>query len=367
VRRKTLSGGRYMNICFIGGKSYAGEVHSKKESSEVPYDNTEEVTEEMSEFTEDLSLIFNIKEKSSVDKDKRTVTAAFLQENIMSANGRFYPAETVRGAIHELEGKKSFIGHDTNDARDIVAVIRNPRMEGPLAVADFHFGCDEISEMMFQKIAGGLVDSTSIRAAGKTRRAKMGEKFVDVVRDLKIGTIDWVPEGGIKTARVLKVFETAPEFKEIDAKEENNMAGEELKQLQEQVDSLIKKVEELKGEIKEKDLEIKKRDDETRAAKLAAFKETKLATVPDEETRTLIREQLTGDSEEKITDQFEKQVKYFKAIREKAGLSDDDVVINPADKKDKKTKQYRNYNELLEDESVPREVRAKIISKKILL
>lgn len=32
VRRKTLSGNRYINICFIGGKSYAGETHTKKGS-----------------------------------------------------------------------------------------------------------------------------------------------------------------------------------------------------------------------------------------------------------------------------------------------------------------------------------------------
>lgn len=30
VRRKTLSGGRYMNICFLKGKSYAGHVHTNK-------------------------------------------------------------------------------------------------------------------------------------------------------------------------------------------------------------------------------------------------------------------------------------------------------------------------------------------------
>jgi len=29
VRRKTLSDGRYINICYLGGKSYAGEVHKK--------------------------------------------------------------------------------------------------------------------------------------------------------------------------------------------------------------------------------------------------------------------------------------------------------------------------------------------------
>jgi len=30
IRTKELSGGKYMHICFIGGKSYAGEVKKKK-------------------------------------------------------------------------------------------------------------------------------------------------------------------------------------------------------------------------------------------------------------------------------------------------------------------------------------------------
>jgi len=30
VRTKELSGGRYMHICFLNGKSYAGEVKTKK-------------------------------------------------------------------------------------------------------------------------------------------------------------------------------------------------------------------------------------------------------------------------------------------------------------------------------------------------
>jgi len=30
VRTKELSGGRYMHICFLNGKSYAGEVKKKK-------------------------------------------------------------------------------------------------------------------------------------------------------------------------------------------------------------------------------------------------------------------------------------------------------------------------------------------------
>lgn len=32
VRTKTLSGGRYIHVCFIDGKSYAGEVKTKKQT-----------------------------------------------------------------------------------------------------------------------------------------------------------------------------------------------------------------------------------------------------------------------------------------------------------------------------------------------
>lgn len=34
IRTKQLSGGKYMHICFLNGKSYPGEVKTKKESSE---------------------------------------------------------------------------------------------------------------------------------------------------------------------------------------------------------------------------------------------------------------------------------------------------------------------------------------------
>lgn len=30
VRTKKLKGGKYIKICFLKGKSYAGEVHEKK-------------------------------------------------------------------------------------------------------------------------------------------------------------------------------------------------------------------------------------------------------------------------------------------------------------------------------------------------
>lgn len=33
VRTKKLSGGRYIHICFLNGKSYAGEVRTKEKKS----------------------------------------------------------------------------------------------------------------------------------------------------------------------------------------------------------------------------------------------------------------------------------------------------------------------------------------------
>lgn len=33
VRTKKLSGNRYIRLCFIGGKSYAGEARHKKKAS----------------------------------------------------------------------------------------------------------------------------------------------------------------------------------------------------------------------------------------------------------------------------------------------------------------------------------------------
>ena len=32
IRTKKLSGGKYIYICFLNGKSYAGEVHTKAQS-----------------------------------------------------------------------------------------------------------------------------------------------------------------------------------------------------------------------------------------------------------------------------------------------------------------------------------------------
>ena len=34
VRRKTIKGGKYINICFLNGKSYSGHVHKGKKKDD---------------------------------------------------------------------------------------------------------------------------------------------------------------------------------------------------------------------------------------------------------------------------------------------------------------------------------------------
>ncbi|MBE3088171.1 MAG: hypothetical protein IMZ71_03525 [Chloroflexi bacterium] len=44
VRRKTLKGGKYINVCFLNGKSFAGEVHEGKKKEPEKKDTEEKDT-----------------------------------------------------------------------------------------------------------------------------------------------------------------------------------------------------------------------------------------------------------------------------------------------------------------------------------
>ena len=171
----------------------------------------------------DLSLIYEMKEKI-VDEQKRTVIAGVLEEDVLSANNRFYPAKIVRKAISTLSGKRSLVTHESNDPRDVVAKIIEARMKGKLGVATFKFGTDATSEAVFSKVKEGLIDAVSIRGNGSTKRAKLegSETFVDVVEELEISSVDWVVEGGISSARVMQVFEQAPQINYTNEQEPRN-------------------------------------------------------------------------------------------------------------------------------------------------
>ncbi len=305
----------------------------------------------------ELGLQFSIKEKS-IDTDKRTVLAGVLEENILSANNRFYPARVVRESMSNLVGKKSLVGHDTSDVRDVVAKVVESRMEGKLGIAKFKFGEDAGSQTVFQKVKEGLIDSVSIRANGETRRAKIGEEFVDVVESLDIFSVDWVLEGGVKSAKVLKVFESAPEIK--DAKEELNM--DELKELQGQVKEQGEKIDKLIEANETLQEENKKLKEESTQKTLEAHKKSLIAKISDEKSRELVEARLTGKTIKELDAQFEAEVKYLKALNKSVGVNEEEVVVKPTDKGKQEDDGPSDMYEFMEHKEIDKKDKAEALS-----
>lgn len=333
--------------------------------------NEQEIKEKMSKLQEiegkkkvdsasDFSVTCSIKEKK-VDEKTRTVRAGVLEKDSLSANNRFYPAEIVTKAIEGLTGKRSLVGHDTDDVRDVVAKITSSGFEGAVGFAEFQFGTDEVSEQIFSKVKEGLIDSVSIRANGSSKRAKMGEIYVDVVEYLDILTVDWVLEGGVASAKVMKVFESAPNF----VYENEQKEREQMEELKKQIEEQAKKITALEAENKalaEKldasEKKVKESEDKAKAAELESHKESLLSSVEDAEVRTLIKSQLTAVTKEEIGKQFEAQVKHYKAIAEKAGSKA--PVIRPTD--EKKGEGFNSVREALDSDKLSQDEKAQLLS-----
>ena len=360
VRTKNLGDGKYMRICFLGGKSYAGEVRTKRDGESVEFDYKDGEFPESAPARMDCSLIFESKNQK-IEEESRTVISGVLEEDILSDNDRFYPAGIVRQAIESLPGKKSLIGHDTDDPRDVVATISGAKMEGKIGYAAFKFGRDSISEMMFQKIKDGLINSVSIRAFGETRRAQLDEKFVDVIEKLDIFSVDWVLEGGIKSAKVARVFEQSPTITYDTETDNSNNGGldkimeEKLKKAEEDLSAALKKIEELTAQLKEKDDAVKARDAEL----LEAYKNLKLSTLSDKEVAALIKEQLTATSKEDIDKQFDKQIKLLEELQKKAKASV--PIVKPVDEEHKED--IKTVDEYLASKTIKKEDKVKALKE----
>lgn len=355
-------------------KEFRATLKSVKELEEdidleikVLDEDEDEDKDKIKVFKESVSISCKLLEKS-VDAKKRTVIAGVLQENTLSSNNRFYPASIVQEAIKSLPGKRALIGHDTNNVEDVVAKITGSFMKDGIGFAEFKFGTDTKSDLIFNKIKEGLIDSTSIRATGETKRGKIDGEFVDVVESLSVASVDWVVEGGIEAAKVAQVFEQAPDInyntkgKEKELKEKEDMEKVEVlqKQLDEQnkkLDDLIKVNETLKTDKESSDSELSKQ-------KLETYKESKLSAIPDEEIRALVKEQLTATDEKALDEQFGRQVKYHEAIRVKAGLKNNEVHIVPTDKTndDDKTLEFKDVNGFMESKQISKKVKCEALS-----
>lgn len=292
----------------------------------------------------DLSLIFEMKEKA-IDEQKRTVVAGVLEEDVLSANNRFYPAKVVRKAMASLSGKRSLVTHESNDPRDVVAKITEAKMKGKVGIATFKFGTDSMSEAVFSKVREGLIDAVSIRASGVTKRAKINDSFVDVVEELDISSVDWVVDGGISAARVMQVFEQSPELN-FNVKE-NDMS--ELEDLKKQIEENNKKIAEMEKKAAEEKAASEKAIEEANKKaseeKLNAYRSKKLSSIKNDGLRAYVGENITGNSEKEIDESFDKHVKFFEKFTKENKLKEE-IIVKPNDVKE--GNKPNNVNELLE-------------------
>jgi len=132
VRTKSLKDGKYIHMCFLGGKSYAGEVKSKQELS--PEDLKNIYTEEVNDMDFKESLVFSFKE-GSINEEKQTVRVCALA-TCVSKNGRFYSPKIVESASGTLIGKKSFADHDTRDTKNLIGRIMSEEYQDGKLYAD---------------------------------------------------------------------------------------------------------------------------------------------------------------------------------------------------------------------------------------
>ena len=179
----------------------------------------------------------------------------------------------------------------------------------------------------------------------------MGDEFVDVVETLDIFSVDWVVEGGVKSAKVVKVFESSPAFNFDTKQEEIKVTEQEAKELQEKV-----------AKLEEEKLALTKQNEESgkklREKELETYKSKKLSSIKDEGDREFVSESIHGEDEKSIDESFAKAINLLKKLNERKGVSSD-IVINPIDKPENKG--FSSVNEFMGSKDVEKTEKTKFL------
>jgi len=364
--------GRYLHVCYLGGKSYSGEVkHTKEESDEYllnikggetmkdkkQHKKKTQKKDTTESFTE--SLTFSIQE-GTLDEEKRTVRVCALAPCI-SKNNRYYSPEVVESVSGTLTGKKSFADHDQRDTKNLVGRITSEEFKEGKLYADIRISkASGIAKSTFQKISEGIITDVSIAADGKTKRMKLGDKKVDAVSNLDVKSVDFVTEGGVRGAKVLHVWENIKDIPTISEVKEEMI--ENVEQLREQYPDLVVEVEEkLKDEL---DV-LRKENDELKKEKiekeLSAFKEKEISKLDTtDKVKGLLKDRVTGKNKEELSASIEKEFDYIKQATEavKKDAKTDDI---PANKKKKNESKDMNSESIREDARIPQELKGDCI------
>lgn len=302
VRTKKLDNEKYIHICYLNGKSYAGETKQSQEEADV-YLNIIKGGDKMGKFTENIA--FNILE-GNIDEEKRTVRVCALAPCV-SRNGRFYSPKVVESVAGTLKGKKSFADHDDRNTKNLIGRIVNEEWKDGRLYADIKISKSKgIAQETLEKIIDGTITDVSIAANGQSRRVKLGEQIVDEVTALDINSVDFVTEGGVADAKVMHVYENVNDIPKI-SEVKKEMTIEELKKdFPELVESIEKP---LKDAI---DAEKKLREEaEAKLSEKAVseYRESKIVALEAKDNvKDLLRKRVVGKTNEEVDESITKEL-----------------------------------------------------------
>lgn len=203
VRTKEAGEGKFMRICVLDGKSYAGEVMKKKveKKPDKPVENQEKI--EILEELQDQHIWIQESQSFSINEKKEDGTLSVSVDVVeagLSSNGRHYFKKELES--QKLKGLKVFMDHNY-DARNSVgkieesAMVNSRRLGAKLWVKNSSMHPD-IVEML----EDGRVDAVSIGGSGDIKRVKKGDKVIDEVHNLQIKELSFVGIGGVSSAKV---------------------------------------------------------------------------------------------------------------------------------------------------------------------
>jgi hypothetical protein len=282
----------------------------------------------------------------------------------------------VESAAAQLIGLKSFADHENRSVKNIIAKITSAKVVEGKAVATFKFSkARDVAESVFTRIKEGIITDVSIAASGSLKQVKVNNEWIDEVTDIKVHSVDFVSEGGVPDAKVLKVFESTdlPTIEEertnevekiMDVKQLRETHPELVAELEKPITELNAKVEELLKENEQ--FKAKQKEQEVAALKAKLIEETKES----EAIRGILTEKVTGSTEEELKKSIAETLVFIKKIQETSGIKEKAPEKkpdgNPAIEVKEiriNNKKYLSSKEILEDSELSEEVKVDAIRK----
>jgi hypothetical protein len=290
-----------MRVCFIGGKSFRGEVRTKKS----------EGGEKMTKFNENLS--FSII-KEGVNKDKRTVRVCALAPCV-SANQNYYSPKIVESITGKLVGKSSFADHDDRNTKNLIGKIVGESFKEGRQYADIKISSARgIASQTWDKIVDGTIDSVSIAADGKGKPVEMDGQLVNEVTELSVNSVDFVPAGGVPDAKVVRVFENINEIPKLSEVKDKM----DLKELREKHPDLVTEIEKpLLDKITEAEGKAQEATDKLLEKEVTTYKETRIAELSlTDKLKDVLRKRVTGKTTDEVSESLKSEVELLKQLGE---------------------------------------------------